>query len=352
MNMKKYLAILALAIAVLSFALLATSCETTDPEPEPEPEPVLSSFAKGADVSWVTQMEKEGCKFYNAAGQQMECMALLKSLGMDAIRLRVWVDPDGGWCGKDDVVAKAKRAQSLGLRLMVDFHYSDSWADPGKQNKPAAWKNLDLEGLKKAVASHTTDVLTALKSAGIAPEWVQVGNETTGGMLWPDGQNYTDVGFSSYVQLHNAGYEAVKSVFPDARVMVHVDNGWKWGTLDWFFSSFIIKGGKCDLIGLSLYPDKSNWQSYNQQITDNIQKLHTQYGKESIICEVGMDWKDAATCKSFLSDLISRTHDTSASHCTGVLYWEPEGYHAWSGYSKAAFDNGGKPTAALDAFKD
>ena len=236
----------------------------------------------------------------------------------------MWVDPKDGWCGKEDVLAKARRAQALGMRLMIDFHYSDWWADPGKQNKPAAWKNLDLEGLKKAVADHTTDVLTALKTAGITPQWIQIGNETTGGMLWPDGQNYNDAGFANYVQLHNAGYDAAKAVFPSAQVMVHVDNGWKWETLKWFFNSFDLKGARYDLIGLSLYPEKSNWQSYNQQICNNIQTLYSQYQKETIICEVGMDWSDATTCKQFLSDLIARTKDMAASHCTGVLYWSPK----------------------------
>ncbi len=345
--MKRFFA-LAFALLILS----ASSCEQPEPEPEPEPEPtpVKSDFAKGADVSWVTEMEQAGCKFYKADGTQSECMALLKSLGMNAIRLRVWVNPENGWCGKDDVVAKAKRANALGMRVMIDFHYSDSWADPGKQNKPAAWKNLDFAGLKKAVADHTTDILNALKSAGVTPEWIQVGNETTGGMLWPDGQNYTDAGFASYVQLHNAGYTAAKAVFPSAKVMVHVDNGWKWETLDWFFKSFKINGGQCDLIGLSLYPEKSNWQQYNQQICENIKKLYDLLGKETIVCEVGMDWREAAACKSFLSDLIARSLESN-SHCTGVLYWEPEGYEAWSKYSKCAFDNSGKPTEALDAFK-
>ena len=337
-------------LAILFF--LSASCETpvVDPDPDPEPETV-TRFAKGADVSWVTQMEKEGCSFYKSDGTQSECMALLKSLGMNTIRLRVWVSPQDGWCGKDDVLVKAKRAQNLGLRVMVDFHYSDSWADPAKQNKPDAWKALDLAGLQKAVADHTTEVLSALKAAGVTPEWIQIGNETTGGMLWPDGQNYTDAGFANYVQLHNAGYNAAKAVFPQAKVMVHLDNGWKWDTLSWFFSAFTIKGGKYDLIGLSLYPEKSNWQSYNTQIIDNIKKLYAQYGRETLICEVGMAWTEAAVCKNFLSDLLARAK-ADDSHCTGLLYWEPEAYHAWSGYSKAAFDNSGKPTAALDAFKD
>lgn len=338
------------ATLLLLLVLTAGSCEKPEPDPGPEPTPA-AAFAKGADVSWVTQMEKEGCRFYDASGKETECMSLLKGLGMNAIRLRVWVNPTGGWCGKEDVLAKAKRAQALGFRLMIDFHYSDWWADPGKQNKPAAWAGLDLAGLKKAVADHTTDILTALKSAGITPAWIQIGNETTGGMLWPDGQNYTDAGFSNYVQLHNAGYDAAKAVFPTAQVMVHVDNGWKWETLDWFFSSFKKYSAKYDLIGLSLYPDNaSDWQTKNNQILQNIKTLYAQYMKETIICEVGMDWTEAAACKRFLSDLITRAK-ADGSHCTGVLYWEPEGYHAWSGYSKAAFDNNGKPTIALDAFQ-
>jgi len=339
-----------LILLSVSLALLSSSCEK--PAPEPDPDSAETVYARGADVSWLTQMEKEGCKFYDVSGTQMECLALLKSLGMDAVRLRVWVDPKDGWCGKQDVLAKAKRAKALGLRLMIDFHYSDWWADPGKQNKPAAWKDLDFEGLKKAVADHTTDILTALGAAGITPEWIQIGNETTGGMLWPDGQNYTDAGFSNYVQLHNAGYDAAKAVFPKAKVMVHVDNGWKGETLKWFFNSFDIKGGKYDLIGLSLYPEKSNWQSYNQQICTNMQSLYAQFGKESMVCEVGMDWNEAAVCRDFLKDLIARTKVVAESHCIGVLYWEPEGYQAWSGYSKSAFDNTGKPTVALDAFKE
>ena len=335
------------AILFAACALTAGSCDK--PLPLPEPGPSAPAFAKGADVSWLTQMEKEGCRFYDVSGKPDDCLSILKDLGMNAVRLRIWVNPAEGWCGKDDVVAKAKRADALGMRVMIDFHYSDGWADPGKQNKPAAWANLDMDGLKKAVADHTVEVLNALKSAGVTPEWIQIGNETTGGMLWPDGQNYSDAGFSNYVQLHNAGYDAAKTVFPKAQVMVHVDNGWKWETLSWFFSNFRINGARYDLIGLSLYPEKNNWQSYNNQILNNIQALYLQYGKETIVCEAGMEWTEAAVCRNFLSDLISRAA-ADGSHCVGVLYWEPEAYQSWSGYSKAAFDNNGRPTAALDAF--
>ena len=127
----------------------------------------MSGFAKGADVSWLTEMEQDGVKFYNQNGKAEECMWLLRDLGTNAIRLRVWVNPEGGWCGKDDVIAKASRAQALGYRLMIDFHYSDTWADPGNQKVPAAWQGYTFEQMKQAVANHTKDVLSALKERGV-----------------------------------------------------------------------------------------------------------------------------------------------------------------------------------------
>ena len=337
--MKKLLLITMLAACSMTSKIQAQSASQT-------------TFVTGADVSWCSEMEADGKLFYNANGEQTELMALMKQIGMNVIRLRVWVNPEnvyGNWSNKADVLAKARRVKAQGLKLMIDFHYSDFFADPGRQTKPAAWQNMTLDQLKQAVADHTTDVLTALKGAGITPEWIQIGNETTGGMLWPDGQNYDS--FVKYVQLHNAGYDAAKAVFPSSKVMVHVDNGWKWATLDWFFKAFSAQGARYDLIGLSLYPEKGNWKQYTDQTLDNIGRLHSQHGKESIICEVGMEWTEAETCRTFLTDLMARSK-ADGSHCTGVLYWEPEGYHAWSKYSKAAFDNGGKPTVALDAFKD
>ena len=121
-------------------------------------------FAKGADISWVTQMESSAIHFYNNAGTETECMQLLKSLGMNSIRLRVWVDPTDGWCNQADVLAKAIRANNLGMKILLDFHYSDVWADPGHQTKPASWAAMDLATLKTAVSQHTTTVMNVLKN--------------------------------------------------------------------------------------------------------------------------------------------------------------------------------------------
>lgn len=254
----------------------------------------MSGFAKGADVSWLTEMEKDGVKFYNQNGKATECMKLLREEGTNSIRLRVWVNPEGGWCGKDDVIAKAWRAQQLGFRLMIDFHYSDTWADPGNQKVPAAWQGYTAEQMKQAVADHTKDVLTALKDRGVTNiEWVQVGNETRDGMLFNSDEAVTGqvsknaANFAAYI---NAGYDAVKEVYPNAKVIVHVDKGQDLGGLTWLYDKLKDNGGKWDVIGLSLYPEDDNWQSYAESCLSNIQTLSSKYGKDVIISEIGMWW--------------------------------------------------------------
>lgn len=310
---------------------------------------VDSLFAKGADVSWITQMEAGGSKFYNSDGTQMECMALLKSLGMNSIRLRVWVNPADGWCNSQDVLAKALRAQNLGMHIMIDFHYSDSWADPGKQTKPAAWANLSLADLKTAVATHTTNVLNLLKTNNISVDWVQVGNETGDGMLWEDGRASSNM--ANYAALTTAGYDAVKAVYPAAKVIVHVQNGNDNALFRWLFDGLLANGGKWDVIGMSLYPSTVNWSTMNANCLTNMNDMVSRYGKEVMICEVGMSWDSPTICQSFLSDLIAKTKSVTAGKGIGVFYWEPECNNNWNGYSLGAFDNSGKPTVALDAFK-
>ena len=331
--------------ALFSFFACSDNHSTTGAE---SPVYDMTGFAKGADVSWLTQMEKEGCKFYNAGGSETECMTLLRDLGMNAIRLRVWVNPADGWCNKNDVVIKAWRANNLGMRVLIDFHYSDTWADPGKQAKPASWETLSFDDLKNAVAAHTKDVLTTLKDNGITPEWVQVGNETGDGMLWEDGRASTNM--KNYADLNNAGYDAVKEVFPQAKVIVHLQNGNNNSLFRWLFDGLKSNGGKWDVIGMSLYPDVDNWKTVNEQCLANINDMISRYGSEVMICEVGMPWDQAETCKDFLTDLIAKAQAVPNNQCLGIFYWEPEGYVSWSGYTMSAFDTTGRPTAALDAF--
>ena len=314
------------------------------------PPPILNNnIAKGADVSWVTQMEASGMKFFDSTGTQKDCMQILKELGINSIRLRVWLNPTDGWCNTTDVVTKAVRAKNLGMKILLDFHYSDWWADPGKQNKPAAWASEDFPTLKQSLSDHTTSVLDSLKVNGVTPTWVQIGNETNDGMLWPDGRASTNM--NNFAQLINAGYNAVKAVDTSIKVMVHISNGYDNTLFRWIFDGLKSNGAQWDIIGMSLYPSVSNWSSYNSQCLSNMNDMVARYNKDVMVVEVGMSWDQASVCQTFLSDLIAKTKTVTNGRGLGVFYWEPECYNNWQGYTMGAFDNSGKPTVALNAFK-
>lgn len=322
---------------------------------KPEEETV---FAKGADISWVTEMESKGIKFKNSKGEEMECTALMKETGMNAIRLRVWVNPEDGWNSAEDVLEKAERAQALGMRIMINFHYSDSWADPGKQNPPAAWKDYDLTNMQKAVAEHTTFVLNLLKDNGVDVEWVQIGNETTTGMLWPLG-NYKQDNGRNFALLVDAGARAAKAVYPDCKTIVHLDKGNEIYMYNEIFTILKNYNVRYDLIGMSLYPcwwDDSikdfttNWKGATAQCVQNIRNLSATYGKNIMICETGMPVVNPDIAKEMLTYLLKNSKATG--HCEGVFYWEPEASSGYNGgYGLGAFEND-MPTAALDAFKE
>lgn len=313
-------------------------------EVQPPPVVVDTPVVHGADISWLTQMESSGYKFYNASGTAMDCIQLLKELGIDAIRLRVWADPAGGWNDNADVVAKARRVRQLGLRLMLDFHYSDTWADPGHQTKPAAWAGLDSAALVRRVYDYTVSVLDTLRTAGVVPTWVQVGNETDNGMLWPDGQASTHM--AGFAALVNAGYRAVKSINDSIKVIVHISNGYDNGLFRWIFDGLKSNGASWDIIGMSLYPSVSNWQDRNNACLANMKDMILRYNKQVMICEVGMPADQPTACLSFLTDLIGKVRSVQG---LGLFYWEPESYN-WQGYGLGAFDNTGKPTVAMNAF--
>lgn len=336
---------------LLLFLLISTlgSCQKSGGTTAKADPPISNpAFAKGADISWLTQMEASGIKFYNRTGVAQDCMVLLKSIGLNAIRLRVWVNPTDGWCNTADVVAKAVRANDLGMKLMIDFHYSDVWADPGHQTKPAFWVNQDITALQTLVYDHTLAVLNALKAKGITPVWVQVGNETNDGMLWEEGRASKNM--NNFALLINAGYNAVKAVNTNIKVIVHISNGYDNSLYRWIFDGLQNNGAKWDVIGMSLYPDATNWSTLNAQCLVNMNDMVSRYNKEVMISEVGMSWSDAITSKAFLTDIISKTRSIPNNKGLGVFYWEPEAYNNWQGYSLGAFDNSGKPTAALDAF--
>ena len=361
----------------IAFAVFACSSNNeTDPNagglPDKE-EPLVTDFAKGADISWVTEMEHKGMKFYNTSGVETDCFQLMKDLGLNAVRLRVWVDPKehDNWCDTADLVTKAKRAAELGMDVMVDFHYSDSWADPGQQFKPKAWIGKSVAELKTAIAAHTIDILQALKAEDISPRWVQVGNEIRPGMLWDEnvalsgafydirecdvkGLNSTNErvkypqNTQNLAEFVNTGYDAVKKIFPQSIVIVHIDNA--WDDLTWWFKQFKEAGGKLDMIGLSHYPQTHStklWQEMNLLALKHISQLAKTFQVKVMITEIGVKQNDSASAQ-VLADFINKARDMES--CAGVWYWEPECYE-WNGYDMGAFDKNGKPTAIMNAFQ-
>ena len=367
------------------WTISACSSSSTKEEQNEEKVEEMVGFYKGADISWVTELESKGQKFYNANGQERECTALMKEYGMNAIRLRVWVDPSkhDNWCNKEDVLVKAKRAKALGMEVMIDFHYSDWWADPAKQNIPASWKGHSYEEMKKDLANHTKEVLQFMKDNGITPKWVQVGNETTNGMLWSvqtneQGWEIKDengntiitetMGHASrnpeqYAGFFKAGYEAVKEIFPNAIVIVHLDNGFDEALYNWNLDILKNNGAEFDMIGMSLYP---YWaESFHNKTADqtisgcmsNIKKVSAKYGCDVMIVETGMLCADeqgklinASVLEEGYKQLARIIKESKEVGCKGVFYWEPECKP--SQYKLGAFTEDGRPTRIMDAFKE
>ena len=377
---------MALAASLLAASVLVVGCGGSDNEKKEEPDvpPVEEvAFARGADISWASEMEYDmahnpsrinGTAFTDSKGNT-GLFPVLKGAGVNAVRLRVWVKPEDshGWSGKDDVVRMAKRAAEAGMPVMIDFHYSDFFADPGKQITPVEWDGLDLKGLSAKVAEHTKEVLTALKSAGVTPLWVQVGNETRPGMLWETGRLYNDKGeiaggWKNYATLNNVGYDAVKEIFPKALVIVHIDNAYEDNT--WFFDKLKANGGKFDMIGLSHYPMTNSgktWKAMNSSAVLNIKTLAAKYGCKVMICEVGVKGtaEDLTTSTQCMTDFMNSVK--SMSECAGVFYWEPQvdgkwrpsiyekPDRNWGAYNMGAFTSDGSalsPTSILAAFRD
>lgn len=305
-------------------------------------------LVKGADVSWLTEMEALGYKFYFRDGAEGDCLEILKSMGVNTIRLRVWVDPENGYCAMDDVLVKARRAHALGMDLMIDFHYSDTWADPGAQTIPAAWKDYDLERMCQAVSEFTSGSLLRLKDEDIDVKYVQIGNETGNGMLWPVGQ--ADKNPQGYARLTESGVDAVRSVFPGAKTIVHLQSGenaslaqWLLGILDRYHVSY-------DIAGFSLYPERTDYEEFVAKARGNMESVIRKFDKDVMLCEVGMPYQFQNQCYEFLNLCFDLSKQIENGRFKGLLYWEPQCYRNFNGYNKGAFLTNGEPSKAMEAF--
>ncbi|MCD0442935.1 arabinogalactan endo-1,4-beta-galactosidase [Glycomyces sp. A-F 0318] len=236
-------------------------------------------FVRGADISGLIKNEDYGAVYRRANGRKADAVRILADSGVNCVRAKVWVDPADGYNTKDQVVELGRRAKRAGMDLLVDFHYADSWADPGKQPKPAAWAELPFADLKSAVYDHTADVLGALAKARVRPKLVQVGNETNGGLLWPDGRWDQ---LEQMAELLAAGCDAVHDAAPSAKAMLHLAEGGDNGAFRWFFDNAVANGVPFDAIGASYYP---YWHGELSALAANLNDLATRYGKPLYVVE-------------------------------------------------------------------
>jgi arabinogalactan endo-1,4-beta-galactosidase len=309
-----------------------------------------SRFIKGADVSTLLQIEDKGGKFYDH-GVLKDGLQILEDHGFNAIRIKVWNDPGNpnyypanqsdphGYNNTAHVVELAERAKRKGFRIMIDFHYSDWWADPGKQYTPHAWSSMDVSSMSAALYDYTCDVLSALKSNGVIPEWVQVGNEITNGMCWDTGRtsNWNDL-----ARLLKSGYNAVKAVSSSTQVVLHLDHGGNNSMFRAWFDNAIARGVQFNVIGMSYY---TQWHGSLTDLQNNMNDLQSRYDKDIIIVETAYPWTwqngdseanaitstglvtypaSAAGQKQFLDDLVGRVKAVPNGRGAGFFYWEPQ----------------------------
>ncbi|RWT28119.1 arabinogalactan endo-beta-1,4-galactanase [Enterobacter cloacae] len=315
-----------------------------------------ADFIKGADISTLLEAEQHGAKFYNQNGQQQDAIAILKANGVNYVRLRLWVDPQdasgktygGGSNNLENTIALAKRVKAQGLKLLLDFHYSDFWTDPGKQFKPKAWEKMDYPQLKTAIQDYTRDTIARFKKEGVLPDIVQIGNEINGGMLWPEGKSWGQGGgeFDRLAGLLNAAISGLKENLTggeQVKIMLHLAEGTKNDTFRWWFDEIAKRGVPFDIIGLSMY---TYWNGPISALKANMDDISRRYNKDVIVVEAAYGYtldncdnaensfqakeeKDGGypgTVQGqydYIHDLMQSVIDVPDHRGKGIFYWEP-----------------------------
>ena len=290
----------------------------------------------GADLGWVSQLESRGIRWVDEEGRQIDPLQAVKDMGTNTVRLRVFVNPPKeafwqkkngtvcmlGFADAESVLEMAKRVKAMDLQLMIDFHYSDHFADPQYQDVPEAWQNEDGEGLKKKVYEHTKEVLHLLVENGAAPEWVQVGNEINPGILLPHGGLKENPG--QLVEFLNMGYDAVKECCPDCKVITHIAGPYKPDWCEPFLDNFFEKGGKTDVLGFSHYPYWFKVEQSAEFLLGYLSRYEQKYHKPVMVCEVGGPENEEEGTYQLLMNTMEALERLPDEKGLGVVYWEPE----------------------------
>jgi arabinogalactan endo-1,4-beta-galactosidase len=336
-------------------------------------------FIKGADVSFLQQEESHNA-LYKDGGNVKDALTIFRDHGMNYCRLRIWHTPPGGLNGLASALEMAAQVKQWGMKLLLDFHYSDWWADPGHQTKPAAWDSLPFSVLVDSVNKYTTLVINALKNQRSLPDMVQIGNEITCGMLWPDGSvcgiNDTPAQWHNLGLLLKAARDAVQSAAsPDTiPVMVHSDRGGSMNDAIWFYDHLLQEEVPFDIIGLSYYPW---WHGNMNGLNENLDTLSVRYMKGIIVVETAYPWTlgrndtignivgDSSQLlpeypatpsgqQAYIRDLVLTVRNVYGGRGVGVFYWEPDWISAvdWGSAweNLALFDFNGNLLPAIDAF--
>lgn len=339
-----------------------------------------TQFLKGADVSFIPQIEDLG-GLYKIDGAPEEPLKIFKDHGFNCIRLKIWHTPTEAYNNLEKILVMARRIKDRDLKFLLDFHYSDTWADPGRQTKPAAWVGASFDALKDSVYQYTRKVIKALCDQQTLPDMVQIGNEITQGMLWNDGfvggSFDTPQQWSKLGELVKAGIRGVRESCnggDSVRTMIHLDRGADNAACRWYFDNLISQGVEFDIIGLSYYPW---WHGTLEQVRANLNDLGNRYGKELIIVETAYPWTlqwfdnnnnivgsssqllpgypaSVDGQKGFLRNLINIVRNVPNQKGAGVFYWAPE-YIAvqpigspWE--NLALFDFSGNVLSSMEVF--
>ncbi len=292
-----------------------------------------AEYAVGADLSFLKQAEDRGTVFkennHAAPGLQ-----IFKDHGYNWIRLRLFHTPTQLPNSLPYTIALAQSAKKLGFKFLLDYHYSDTWADPGKQFLPKAWESLSHKELTEAVFNYTKDTIAAFRDAGVLPDMVQIGNEIPGGMLWPDGKlpgNWDN--FADLMKAGIAGVEAGKGNQPRPRIMIHIDKGGDRVATKNFFDKINFYRINFDVIGQSYYPW---WHGSLNDLHENLVFTANEYQKDIIVVEAAYNWRPAEYKnklapfpetpegqKEFLDEVNRVVQATPNGHGMGVFWWEP-----------------------------